>query len=150
MHYGNLAAQPIVMVGENQHATTWAHEHIFADGNRFIERDFFKLCDFFIRGYVDPRWQSGKDNPADIYTEALSEETWNHPYRWFNDSTRMPGPPSARTALSEEQRLEEVEDQNNIDLAESAFFSNFEIIGLSRDEQIANVEWQISQNFPSR
>jgi hypothetical protein len=44
-----------------------------------------------------------------------------------------------------EQRLD---DQNNRDLAESAFFSNFDLIGTYRDKQIANVEWQISQNFP--
>jgi hypothetical protein len=30
---------------------------------------------------------------------------YDHLYRWFNDSTRMPGPPSARTALLKEQRL---------------------------------------------
>jgi hypothetical protein len=53
----------------------------------------------------------------------------------------MPGPPLARTALLKEQRLG---DQNNKDLAESAFFSNFDLIGISRDEQIVNVEWQIS------
>ena len=58
----------------------------------------------------------------------------------------MPGPPSARTALLKEQRLD---DQNKRDLAESAFFSGVEMIGISRDEQIANVEWQISQNFLS-
>jgi hypothetical protein len=52
----------------------------------------------------------------------------------------MPGPPSARTALLKEQRLEH--------LAKSAFFSNVDLIGTGRDEQIANVGWQISQNFP--
>ena len=57
----------------------------------------------------------------------------------------MPGPPSARTALLKEQRLD---DQNNRDLAESTFFSNVDLIGTGRDEQIANVAWQISQNFP--
>jgi hypothetical protein len=57
----------------------------------------------------------------------------------------MPGPPSARTALLKEQRLD---DQNNIDLAELAFFSNFDLIGTCQGEQIANVDWQISQNFP--
>jgi len=146
MHYGILVAEPTVMVGDNQQATTWAHEHIITDGNRFIERDFFKLRDFVNRGYVDPRWRSGKDNPADVYTKAVSKETWDHLYRWFNDSTRMPGPPSARTALLKEQRSD---DQNNRDLAESAFFSNVDLIGTGRDEQIANVEWQISQSFPS-
>jgi hypothetical protein len=63
-----------------------AHEHI-TDGNRFIERDFFKLCDFVIRGYVDPRWRSGKDDPAGVSTKAVSKETWDHLYRWFDDST---------------------------------------------------------------
>jgi hypothetical protein len=106
--------------------TTWAHEHT----TRFI-----------IRGYVDPRWRSDKDNPADVYTKAISKETWDHLYRWFNDSTRMLRPPSARTALLKKQRLG---DQNNKDLAESPFFSTFEMVGLSRVEQIANVEWQIS------
>ena len=145
MHYGILVAEPTVMVGDNSQATTWAHEHIITDGNRFIERDFFKLRDFVIRGYVDPRWRSGKDNPADVYTKAVSKETWDHLYRWFNDSTRMPGPPSARTALLKEQRLD---DQNNRDLAESAFFSNVDLIGTGRDEQIANVAWQLSYYFP--
>ena len=88
------------------------------------------------RGYVDPRWRSGKDNPADFYTKAVSKETWDHLYRWFDDR---------RTALLKEQKLD---DQNNRDLAESAFFSNVDLIGIGRDEQIANVAWQISQNFP--
>jgi hypothetical protein len=145
MHYGILVAESTVMVGDNQHATAWAHEHIITDGNRFIERDFFKLRDFVIRGYVDPRWRSGKDNLADVHTKTVSKETWNHLYQWFNDSTKMLGPPLARTALLTEQRLD---DHNNRDLAESAFFSNFDLIGTGRDEQIANVEWQISQNFP--
>jgi hypothetical protein len=57
----------------------------------------------------------------------------------------MPRPPSARNALLKEQRLD---DQNNRDLAESAFFSNVDLIGTGRDEQIANAAWQISQNFP--
>jgi hypothetical protein len=57
----------------------------------------------------------------------------------------MPGPPSARNALLKERRLD---DQNNIDLAELAFFSNVDLIGTCRDEQIANAAWQISQNFP--
>jgi hypothetical protein len=71
------------------------------------------MRDFVNRGYVDPRWRSGKDNQADISTEAVSKEIWDHLYWWFNDSTRMPGPPSARTALLKEQRLD---DQNNRDL----------------------------------
>jgi hypothetical protein len=57
----------------------------------------------------------------------------------------MPGPPSACTALLEEQRLD---DQNNKDLAESAFFSNVDLIGTCRYEQMANVAGQISQNVP--
>ena len=57
------------------------YEHIITDGNRFIERDFFKLRDFVNRGYVDPRWRSGKDNPVDVYTKAVSKETWDHLYR---------------------------------------------------------------------
>ena len=90
MHYGNLVAKPIVMVGDNQQATTWAHEHIITDGYRFIARDFFKLCEFVIRGYVDPRWRNSTDNIADVYTKAVSKEIWDHLYQWFNDSTRMP------------------------------------------------------------
>ena len=127
MHYGNVVAKPIVMVVDNQQATTWAHEHIITDGNRFIERGFFKLRDFVIRGYVDPRWRSGKDNLADVYTKAVSKEIWDH----LDGSTRMPRPPSARTALLKEQRSDE---QNNRDLAESVFFSSFEMIGSSREE----------------
>jgi hypothetical protein len=50
-----------------------------------------------------------------------------------------------RTALLKEQSLD---DQNNKDLAKSAFFSNVDLIGTCRDEQIANVAWQISHNFP--
>ena len=57
----------------------------------------------------------------------------------------MPGPPSARTALLKEQRLD---DQNNRDLAESAFFSNVDLFGTGRDEKIANVAWQLSHYFP--
>ena len=71
---------------------------------------------------------------------------WDHLYRWFNDSTMMPWPPSARTALLKKQRSD---DENNRDLAESTFFSSFEMIGSSREEQIANVECQISRSFPS-
>jgi hypothetical protein len=119
MHYGISVTESTVMVGDNQHATTWVHARIITDGNRFIERDFFKLRNFVNRGYVDPPWRSGEDNPADVYdTKVVSKETWDHLYRWFNDSTRMPGLPSARTALLKEQRLD---DQNNIDLAESTF-----------------------------
>jgi hypothetical protein len=44
-----------------------------------------------------------------------------------------------------EQRLD---DQNHRDLAESAFFSNVDLIETGRDEQIANVVWQLSYNFP--
>jgi hypothetical protein len=57
----------------------------------------------------------------------------------------MLGPSWARIALLKEQRLD---DHNNTDLAESAFFSNVDLIGTGRDEQIANVARQISQNFP--
>jgi hypothetical protein len=85
-------------------------------------------CAIFVnRGYVDPRWRSGKVNPTDVYTKAVNKETWDHLYRWFNLSTMMPGPPSARTALLKEQRLD---DQNNRDLAESALFSNVDLIGI--------------------
>ena len=100
-----------------------------------------KLRDFVIPGSLDPRWRSGKDNPADVYTKAVSTEIWGRLYYWFNDSTTMPRPPSARTTLLKEERLG---DQNNRNLAESAFSSTFEMIGSSREEQIANVERQIS------
>jgi hypothetical protein len=52
--------------------------------------------------------------------------------------------PQGESCLKE-QRLD---DRKNIDLAESAFFSNVDLIGTGRDEQIANVAWQISYNFP--
>ena len=82
------------MVGDNQQATTWAHEHIVTDRNRFIERDFFKLRDFVIRGYVDPRWRSGKDNPADVYTKAVSKD--EHGIIYTGGSTI---PPECQTAV---------------------------------------------------
>jgi hypothetical protein len=57
-------------------------------------------------------------------------------YRWFNDSTRMPGPPSARTALLKEQRLD---DQNNRDLAESTF--SVTLIRLEQVEMSKSRTW---------
>jgi hypothetical protein len=53
--------------------------------------------------------------------------------RFHQEAARMPGPPSVHTciALLKEQRLD---DQNNRDLAESAFSSNVDLIGTGRDE----------------
>ena len=40
--------------------------------NRHIETKYFKVCDYADQGYLDVYWRSGKTNPADLFTKALS------------------------------------------------------------------------------
>ena len=60
--------------GDNKQANKWAREDMVTSGNRFIERQYYKVRDWVRRGKIETRYINTKDNCADMMTKAVSVE----------------------------------------------------------------------------
>ena len=62
------------MLGDNKQANKWAREDMVTSGNRFIERQYYKVRDWVRRGKIETRYINTKENCADMMTKAVSVE----------------------------------------------------------------------------
>ena len=73
-----LTLLPIIVDNESVVSTAKLYDQI-TQRNRHIETRYFKIQEFQENQYVDVTWRRGKNNPADVFTKALSkDEGHNH------------------------------------------------------------------------
>ena len=63
--------EPTIIEGDNLQANRWASSDLITTGNKFIERDYFKVKEWIEAGHLEPRPVPGKENPADCCESAL-------------------------------------------------------------------------------
>ena len=68
MGFGYLIQNPLLMLGDNTQADLWAREHIVTDANKYIMRDFMRICEAVKDGHIEPRHISTKLNLSDLFT----------------------------------------------------------------------------------
>jgi hypothetical protein len=75
MGFGSWISGPTVLLGDNDAATTLAHEDIVSLGNRFYTKDIHYTKEQVKNGIIDPRRVGTKDNLADGCTKCLDGQT---------------------------------------------------------------------------
>ena len=63
--------EPTIIEGDNLQANRLASSDLITTGNKFIERDYFKVKEWIEAGHLEPRHVPGKENPADCCESAL-------------------------------------------------------------------------------
>ena len=86
--------EPTIIEGDNLQANRWASSDLITTGNKFIERDYFKVKEWIEAGYLEPRHVPGKENPADLLTKIVDVPTQQHLGPWLSGKKMLnePGP----------------------------------------------------------
>ena len=86
--------EPTIIEGDNLQANRWASSDLITTGNKFIERDYFKVKEWIEAGYMEPRHVPGKENPADLLTKIVDVPTQQHLGPWLSGKKMLnePGP----------------------------------------------------------
>eukprot|EP01043_Picozoa_sp_COSAG02_P092708 COSAG02_NODE_29297_length_572_cov_0.765328_1_plen_116_part_01 len=95
----HLVAEPTVVLGDNLQAGRWAREDMITNGNRFIERMYFKVREGYTNGDIDPRYINTKLNVADVLTKGASREIVVKMQRIMSGQEEWPEIPDSETAL---------------------------------------------------
>ena len=74
MGFGYLIRNPLLMLGDNTQADLWAREHIVTDANKYIMRDFMRICEAVKNGHIEPKHISTKLNLSDLFTKYVPKE----------------------------------------------------------------------------
>ena len=72
---------------------------MITNGNRFIERMYFKVREGVKAGYIEPRYINTKLNPADLLTKDVSREVIEALAGMFSGQIPWPDTPESETAL---------------------------------------------------
>ena len=86
--------EPTIIEGDNLQANRWASSDLITTGNKFIERDYFKVKEWIEAGHLEPRHVPGKENPADLLTKIVDVPTQQHLGPWLSGKKMLnePGP----------------------------------------------------------
>ena len=77
----------------------WGREDMITSGNRFIERQYFKVRDWIRRGELDSRYINTKLNCADMLTKAVSVETAETLGPMLSGEVPLPAMPEPEDAI---------------------------------------------------
>ena len=95
------------MLGDNTQAGQWAREKMITNGNRFIERQYFKVAEAVDRGDVEPRWIPTDLNLADVLTKPVSRQVMEKIGPMLNGKKPLPDmPPKANALKSRTPKLQ--------------------------------------------
>ena len=83
---GDLVREPTKLLGDNKQAGRWAREDMITNGNRFIERMYFKVREGVQAGHIEPRYINTKLNPSDLFTKDVPREVIEALAGMFNGS----------------------------------------------------------------
>ena len=72
-----LEGRATIMEGDNLQAGKWASSDMMTNGNKFIERDYHKVKEWVVAGYIEPRHVSGKRYPSNLLTKPVDAATQN-------------------------------------------------------------------------
>ena len=91
----------------------WAREHIVTDDNKYIMRDFMRICEAVKNGHIEPRHISTKLNLSGLFTKSVPKEVIDSLYESMRRAGIFPAmPPSAYD-------LDDVKMSNAADLISS-------------------------------
>ena len=99
MGLNEYVAEPTVLLGDNKQAGKWGREDMITNGNRFIERQYYKVRDWIRKGELDSRWINTKLNCSDIMTKAVSTETADTMGSMLSGMTEFPETPESEDAI---------------------------------------------------
>ena len=74
MGLGYYVEEPTLLTGDNKQAGRWSRDDMITNGNRFIERMYFKVREGIEAGDVETRYINTKLNCSDPFTKAVSKE----------------------------------------------------------------------------
>jgi len=74
MGLGHYVEEPTLLAGDNKQAGRWSRDDMITNGNRFIERMYFKVREGIEAGDVETRYINTKLNCSDPFTKAVSKE----------------------------------------------------------------------------
>ena len=97
---GELVKEPTKLLGDNKQAGRWAREDMITNGNRFIERMYFKVREGVMGGHIEPRYINTKLNPSDLFTKDVSREVIEVLAPMFSGAAAWPDMPDSETALT--------------------------------------------------
>ena len=75
MGLAKYVSEPTILLGDNQQAGKWSREDMITSGNRFIERQYYKVRDWIRTGVRESRYVNTRVNCSDIMTKPVSVET---------------------------------------------------------------------------
>ena len=99
MGIATFIQEPTVLEGDNKQAGKWGREDMITSGNRFIERQYFKVRDWIRRGDLDARYINTKQNCADMLTKAVSVETAQTLGPMLSGEVPLPAMPEPEDAI---------------------------------------------------
>jgi len=72
--FDDLIEMPTLLLGDNKQAGRWSRDDMITNGNRFIERMYFKVREGVLAGDVETRYINTKQNPSDLFTKDVPRE----------------------------------------------------------------------------
>ena len=84
---------------QEEQAGKWSREDMVTNGNRFIERQYYKVRDWIRKGELDSRYVNTKENCADMMTKAVSTETAASLGGMLSGTTDLPETPEPEDAI---------------------------------------------------
>jgi hypothetical protein len=102
MGLGELVTQPTIMLGDNKQAGRWSRTDMQTNGNRFIERQYYKVNEFIENGHLETRYINTKLNPSDMFTKDVSKEVVDKLAPMMTGLSPWPDTPSAEDSLKEQ------------------------------------------------
>ena len=72
---------------------------MITNGNRFIERMYFKVREGVQAGHIEPRYINTKLNPSDLFTKDVPREIIDALAGMFSGDIPWPEMPTSETAL---------------------------------------------------
>jgi len=92
-------SEPTILLGDNQQAGKWSREDMVTSGNRFIERQYYKVRDWIRTGVLESRYVNTRVNCSDLMTKAVSVETATELGGMLSGTNSLPPIPEREDSL---------------------------------------------------
>ena len=97
--FDDLIEMPTLLLGDNKQAGRWSRDDMITNGNRFIERMYFKVREGVLAGDVETRYINTKQNPSDLFTKDVPREVVEVLGPMLTGEAAWPDTPESEDAL---------------------------------------------------
>ena len=97
--FDDLIEMPTLLLGDNKQAGRWSRDDMITNGNRFIERMYFKVRAGVLAGDVETRYINTKQNPSDLFTKDVPREVVEVLGPMLTGEAAWPDTPESEDAL---------------------------------------------------